>query len=78
MKLFAKFWLYGLLILAGFGVGTLGYRILLAPVNLANKALDSASGVVSRTLEPYNVINNYEWFFDVPERQAVGRPPYGR
>lgn len=40
---------------------TCSYRTITAPMN-------SAVGVVEKTLDPNNVIHNYEWFFDVNEK----------
>lgn len=45
------------------GIALVG-RIACAPANLAHKALSSAEGVVDKTLDPSNVIHNYEWFHD--------------
>lgn len=40
---------------------TCSYRTITAPMN-------SAVGVVEKTLDPNNVIHSYEWFFDVNEK----------
>lgn len=40
---------------------TCSYRTVTAPVN-------GAVGVVEKTLDPNNMIHNYEWFFDVNEK----------
>jgi len=37
-------------------------RIVLFPLFVASKVIDAATGVVERTLDPDNVIYNYEWF----------------
>lgn len=42
-------------------------RIVLFPLWVASRAIDSASGVIDRTLDPDNVIQNYEWFKQVYE-----------
>lgn len=42
-------------------------RVVLFPLWFAGKVIDSASGVITRTLDPDNVIQNYEWFKQVYE-----------
>ena len=37
-------------------------RLVLFPLRTAHKVIDSAEGVVDRTVDPDNVIYNYEWF----------------
>lgn len=37
-------------------------RLVLFPLFVARKIIDAATGVVERTLDPDNVIYNYEWF----------------
>ena len=37
-------------------------RIVLFPLFVARKIVDAATGVIERTLDPDNVIYNYEWF----------------
>lgn len=37
-------------------------RILLFPLFVASKIIDAAAGVAEKTLDPDNVIYNYEWF----------------
>ena len=40
----------------------LGLRVLLFPVNTFVKSVDTAYGVVDKTLDADNAIYNYEWF----------------
>lgn len=42
-------------------------RVVLFPLWIASKVIDSASGVITRTLDPDNIIQNYEWFKQVYE-----------
>lgn len=41
---------------------SIGIRVLLFPAHVANQALNTAEGVVTKTLNPENAIENYEWF----------------
>lgn len=52
-------------IVATVGVGSCAVNLMMAPVHMANMAVNSATGVVSKTLDPNNVIRKYEWFHDV-------------
>ncbi len=53
-----------LALIVGLPVLGITCRLACAPATIANKALDSAEGVLDRTLNPDNVIYNYEWFHD--------------
>lgn len=41
-----------------------GIRIACAPAAVAHKVMNSAEGVLDKTIAPDNVIHNYEWFHD--------------
>lgn len=47
------------------GFAIVGIKAVLLPVFLAGKVVDTAGQVVNKTLDADNVINNYEWFYDV-------------
>lgn len=61
---FGKMALYGIGAVALIAVGTVTINLITAPARLANMAVNSATGVVSKTLDPNNVITRYEWFHD--------------
>lgn len=45
-------------------IALLAIKLVLFPVNVAHKAVNSAAGVANKTLDSNNVIANYEWFYD--------------
>lgn len=51
--------------IVGLSVFGLLLKVVLFPVNVANTAINSATGVIEKTLDSNNVIANYEWFYDV-------------
>lgn len=55
-------WVAGIAVLVP--VGFFALNLLTAPVKVANMALNSATGVIERTVDPNNVIVKYEWFHD--------------
>ena len=59
--MFSIGWKIILIIVVIAGVVTVG-RIVLFPLWFANKAMDTVTGVIDRTLDPDNAIQNYEWF----------------
>jgi hypothetical protein len=65
--------LAGWIILGCVALGAVGLvgRLACAPVKVAHKALDSAEGVLDRTIAPDNVIHNYEWFHDASRAVAA-------
>lgn len=56
--------LIGMIIIATILLG-LGLRILFFPVHVANRVIDTAEGVVDKTLNARNAVFNYEWFHDL-------------
>ncbi|CCG43370.1 hypothetical protein [Magnetospirillum molischianum] len=50
--------------LVGISTFALVAKLALAPLNMAHTAVNSATGVVNKTLDPNNVIVKYEWFHD--------------
>ena len=50
------------ILIAGLGLLALILKIFLLPIFLADTVIDSGKGVVQKTLNPDNVIANYEWF----------------
>lgn len=55
-------------IILGIGVAGVAIKAIMFPVTVANIAMNSATGVVSRTLDSNNVITRYEWFHDANGR----------
>lgn len=59
--------IFGWVVLGFLGVSlaALVIKVVLFPVGVAHKAVNSANGVISKTLDSNNVIASYEWFHDV-------------
>lgn len=65
MKQLFKLGAWVLLALIGLSLFGLVAKIMFFPANVAHTAINSANGVVSKTLDSANVLHSYEWFFDV-------------
>jgi hypothetical protein len=71
IKLFAK--IVGILIVVGavFGIGSLVYKVALAPLFLANTAVsaasDTAQGVINKTVNADNALDKYRKFHNLHE-----------
>ena len=41
-----------------------GAKLVLFPATVANLVVNSATGVIAKTVDASNVLSSYEWFFD--------------
>ena len=61
---YLKFAVIGILGLGAVSLLGVAAKVVLFPAMVANTAINSAEGVVKKTLDSNNVIHNYEWFYD--------------
>jgi uncharacterized protein YggE len=65
MKSATKAWVLGIGIVLLLSVAIIVTKIVFFPTHVANKAVDTAHGVVDKTLNADNAISNYEMFKDL-------------
>lgn len=60
----SAFKIFGAVVLISFVLGVMGFvaKVVLFPAHVANAGVDTAYGVVDKTLNADNAIYNYEWF----------------
>lgn len=61
---YAKWYGVVLLSVLGITIALFGIKLVLLPVKAGSTVVNSAGGVLDRTLNADNVLNSYEWFFD--------------
>lgn len=61
---YIKWVVFGLLALAAVSLIGIAAKVVLFPAMVAGTVINSAEGVVKKTLNADNVIHNYEWFYD--------------
>lgn len=59
-----KFIIIGLVILFALLLFAAAAKVMFFPAMVANTAINSAEGVIKKTLDSTNVLHNYEWFYD--------------
>lgn len=62
---YIKWFGIAVLLVVGISAAALGLKAALFPVTVAHTALNSAAGIMTKTLNSDNVLHNYEWFYDV-------------